>query len=163
MSLSISELKHSFPRDGQVKQILVRPEKFSQPLSLQSVKVTRDSGLEKDHYSAGPGSKRQVTLIQYEHLPVIASMVGLENLDAGLLRRNIVVAGINLLALKECIFSVGTVHLKMTGLCHPCSRMERALGPGGYNAMRGHGGINASVIQDGVIKVGDSVSIVEFV
>lgn len=163
MSLNINELKHNLPRMGQVKQILVRPEKFADPLSLQSVIVTRKNGLDKDHYSGGPDSKRQVTLIQYEHLPVIASVLGLDDVDASVLRRNIVVAGINLLALKDCIFSIGNVHLKMTGLCHPCSRMEQALGPGGYNALRGHGGINATVVRDGEINLGDGVSVVQFV
>ncbi len=74
-----------------------------------------------------------------------------------LLRRNLVVSGINLLALKGRKFQIGTVILEGTTPCAPCSKMEDALGPGGFNAMRGHGGLCARVLQEGEIAVGDQV------
>ena len=99
-------------------------------------------------------------MIQYEHIAAMASLLGIDAIDASLLRRNLVVSGINLLALKDKVFSVGDCQLEMTGLCHPCSRMEKALGPGGYNAMRGHGGITARIIRDGTIRINDLVRMV---
>ena len=79
-------------------------------------------------------------------------MLGQGSVDPGLTRRNIVVRGINLLAMKDKQFQIGEVVLEMTGLCHPCSRMEENLGPGGFNAMRGHGGITARVIKGGKVR-----------
>jgi MOSC domain-containing protein YiiM len=78
-----------------------------------------------------------------------------------MLRRNIAVAGINLLALKSRRFTIGEAELEYTGTCDPCSFMEQTLGPGGYNAMRGHGGITARVLQGGAIALDDRVAVVD--
>ena len=72
-------------------------------------------------------------------------------------RRNIVVSGINLYALRDRKFSIGEVSLEGAGTCDPCSRMEEVLGPGGYNAMRGHGGIVCRILEGGTIRIGDSL------
>jgi len=126
--------------------------------ALQTVKIEIGQGLQGDRFSARTDNPRQVTLIQHEHLAVIAACLGLAKIDAAMLRRNIVISGINLLALKDKTFQLGDVILEMTGLCHPCSKMERLLGAGGYNAMRGHGGITARVIGEGNVRIGDPLS-----
>ena len=120
--------------------------------------LLRERGLEADFASGGRGGgKRQVSLLQAEHLAVIARLVRRDVVAPELLRRNLVVEGINLMALRSTTFRIGAVHLQGTGACDPCSKMERALGTGGYNALRGHGGILARVLGDGVIRLGDEV------
>jgi MOSC domain-containing protein YiiM len=103
---------------------------------------------------------RQVTLIQREHLPVIAQLARVDAIDPLGLRRNLVVSGINLLALKNSRLQIGDAVLELVGPCQPCSRMEEAIGAGGYAAMRGHGGMTARVITGGAIRVGDAVRVV---
>ena len=88
---------------------------------------------------------------------LVAAVLGLQSCDPKLLRRNIAVQGINLLALKDKRFQIGTAVLEYTGLCHPCSFMETTFGPGGYNAVRGHGGITAKVLKPGMIELGNDV------
>ena len=111
-------------------------------------------GLAGDH---GRPGKRAVTLVQAEHLAVIGALLGRDAIDPTLLRRNIVVSGLNLLAMKGRKMHVGSALLEVYGPCPPCSRMEEALGGGGYSAMRGHGGVYASVVASGSVEVGDVV------
>lgn len=153
--LSLEQLMNHFARPGSVEWIGIRPMKKAELQSVDSVLLDPVDGLQGDHY-AGRSAKRQVTLIQAEHLPVIASMLGKDLVVPEQLRRNIVVRGLNLLALKGKSFQLGEALLEFTGLCHPCSRMETTLGVGGYNAMRGHGGITARIIQGGIVKLGDA-------
>ncbi len=151
-------LMDTLPQIGRVEWIGIRPSRTEAMTVLESVRANSGTGLEGDRFKGRPESPRQVTLIQYEHLAVIAACLGLEAIDPSLLRRNIVVSGINLLALKDKHFRVGDALLEFTGACHPCSKMERLLGVGGYNAMRGHGGITARVHEGGLIKLVDSVA-----
>jgi MOSC domain-containing protein YiiM len=104
-------------------------------------------------------STRQVTLIQSEHLPVIAQLARVKAVDPVALRRNLVVSGINLSALKTSRLRIGAALLEIVGPCQPCSRMEAAIGRGGYAAMRGHGGWTARVLEGGALKIGDPVRV----
>ena len=152
---SLAKLLATLPQTGRVAWIGVRPGRRASVTAVDAVEAVAGQGLAGDHYAHD--GKRQVTLIQAEHLVAVAGFVGRPLLDPALLRRNIVVAGLNLLALKGRQFRAGAALLEWTGPCEPCSRMEEALGPGGYNAMRGHGGITARVVAGGLIRVGDAV------
>ena len=155
----MARLLNSLPQTGTVVWIGVRPARRAELVPVAAVRAEIESGLEGDHYQGKLTGKRQVTLINAEHLVAIASMLGRPEVSPLLLRRNVVVKGINLLALKDKTFRIGEAVLETTGECHPCSRMEENLGPGGYNAVRGHGGITARVVQAGVIRVGDQVEV----
>lgn len=158
-SSPLHTLMQQFPREGKVVWIGLRPASRKPVKEVSSTIARIGTGLEGDRYRGKPESKRQVTIIQQEDLTAIASYLGKETISPFDLRRNIVVSGINLLALKDKQFRIGDAVLEYTGECHPCSRMEEALGAGGYNAMRQHGGITARVLEEGGIAVGDSLTV----
>ncbi len=154
----LDDLLNSLPFTGHVEWIGIRPTKHSPMDLVKAVEATVVAGLVNDHY-AGRSGKRQVSLLQAEHIPVIAALVHQPKIDPVLLRRNLVISGLNLLALKGHQFQIGHAILEFTGLCHPCSRMQDILGEGGYNAVRGHGGITARVLESGLISQGDAVKV----
>ncbi|MCR9065050.1 MAG: MOSC domain-containing protein [Cytophagales bacterium] len=158
--MELKQLMKNFPKSGRIEWIGIREERGATLSTLNSISISVESGLTGDHYR-GTNKKRQVTLIQKEHIEVVEKILGIETIDPSLLRRNIVVSGLNLLGLKDFKFRLGTAILEYTGLCHPCTRMEKNLGMGGYNAMRGHGGITARVIEDGLVNLGDELVIID--
>ncbi|HED32585.1 MAG TPA: MOSC domain-containing protein [Gammaproteobacteria bacterium] len=156
--MTIKNLIKNLPQQGRVEWLGIRTKKRSPLTALETVAVVK-AGLRGDHY-AGRSGNRSVTLIQHEHVLALPSLMHREEVSCSDLRRNIVVSGINLLALKDREFQIGGAILKMIGLCHPCSRMEEIFGEGAYNALRGHGGINARVIQEGTIKLMDNLYVI---
>ena len=191
---TLRQLVQQFPRAGRLQQLLLRPARGVPMRAVDEARALAGLGLQGDRMvkpgaqpapaqatlfdaaASATGPKRQVTLIQAEHLPVIAALAGLPEVPAAWLRRNLVVAGLNLLAAKALfkdqplrlvIGGTGTsaqdgvaedaVLLEVTGPCEPCSQMEARLGPGGYNAVRGHGGVTARVLRGGVLRRGDAV------
>lgn len=161
--IPIKERLNTLPQVGKLEFIGLRSERRGEVIEVDKTEAIEGLGLQGDHRSkhkkVDARAKRQVTLIQAEHLPVIRSVAGINTVEPQQLRRNLVVSGINLLALKDRTFSIGEVLLEGTGPCHPCTRMEEALGSGGLNAMRGHGGITARILKGGTLKVGDPVTL----
>ena len=151
-------LMAQLPRAGRLQWIGLRTARDLPMREVEAADALPITGLVGDRYVGGSG-KRAITLIQAEHLPAIASLSGHAQVEPALLRRNLVISGIPLIALKDRRFRIGDVLLEGSGECDPCSRMETALGPGGFNAMRGHGGLTARVIEGGSLHVGDAVVI----
>lgn len=142
-------------RPGVVTWLGVRSARLA-PMQVPAVlTLTPGQGVLGDHYSSATQGARQVTVIAAEHLAAIGSYLGQDSVPPELLRRNVVVRGINLGALKARRFRLGRAVLECSGECHPCSKMERLLGAGGYNAVRGHGGITARVLEGGEVRLGD--------
>jgi MOSC domain-containing protein YiiM len=157
---ALQSLLATLPQQGRVEWIGLRPARRVAPIAVERADIGVGQGLLGDRFSGVASSKRQVTLMQQEHLLAVGGYLGQGAIDPRLTRRNIVVSGINLLALRRSTFRLGTALLQGTGPCAPCSRMEEHLGPGGYNAMRGHGGITARVLEAGVVVLGDRVVLV---
>ena len=154
---AFKDLFGNFPQSGKVVWIGIRPQ-TRMPMEVLEETFANIGGLIHDCANKGNAkNKRQVTLIQSEHIKAVASFLGKSPIDPALIRRNIVVEEINLNALKDKQFKIGDAILEMTGFCFPCSRMEENLGKGGFNAMRGHGGITCRVIEEGKIRIGDEV------
>jgi MOSC domain-containing protein YiiM len=158
----LGRLMATLPRSGRVEWIGLRPKRDMPMRSTDAAEATSGGGLAGDRYTGGSG-KRGVTLIQAEHLPAIAALSGHDGVAPALLRRNVVVSGIPLVALKGRRFRIGEVLLEGTDSCDPCSRMEEALGPGGFNAMRGMGGLCARIVEGGTFRIGDAVTALDVV
>jgi MOSC domain-containing protein YiiM len=155
-SSSLAKLLDAPVRPGRLVWIGLRPARREAMRAVGEARLETGRGLAGDRYARLDGD-RQVTLIEAEALAAIASHLGVAEVAPDLVRRNLVTQGVNLLALKERRFRIGEAVLETSGECHPCSRLEENLGVGGYNAVRGLGGITARVVSGGLIRLGDPV------
>ncbi len=110
--MTLGELQNRYYKAGQVERISIRSERLKPVTILETIEAIKDIGLRGDHYQ-NPGGNRQVTLIQAEHLKVVALLLDSANISLEMTRRNIEVSGINLLSLKGKRFRIGKAYLSI--------------------------------------------------
>lgn len=161
----LRSLVSSCPLAGNLDAIFLRRARGEAVLRPHECRAIEGFGLEGDRTAGGRGGgKRQVTLLQAEHLAVVAALLRRPAVDPADLRRNLVISGLNLLAARPLFADqpvrllIGPeVVLEVTGPCEPCSKMEERLGAGAYHVLRGHGGVTARVVRGGRVAIGQSV------
>jgi MOSC domain-containing protein YiiM len=143
---------------GKLEWIGLRTERRGEIQVVEHAQAIVGLGLEGDHRCLKTsGSARQVTIISREYIHQIQQQLGMDFIDPVLLRRNLVISGMNLNLLRFQRLQIGNVIFETSALCDPCSRMDENLGKGGAAAMFGYGGLCAKIIQGGQISVGDAV------
>ncbi len=143
---------------GKLEWIGLRSERRGEVVVVDEAEAVVGQGLVGDHrMKKSPGSARQVTIISSEYIQQICQHTGHQSIDPRLLRRNLVISGMNMNLLRYQRLQIGEVIIETNALCHPCSRMDENLGKGGTAAMFGYGGLCAKIIQGGRLAVGDAV------
>jgi MOSC domain-containing protein YiiM len=143
--------------EGRVEQINIGPS-GEVPAPVDRVEAHAGRGLVGNRYYKERGMKRgqALTLIAAEALEGLQVEHGIE-LSAAESRRNVLTRGIDLNALVGKRFRVGSLECEGVELCEPCKSLERATQPGVIKGLAHRGGLNADILTDGVISIGDEV------
>ena len=150
--------------EGLVVNIFITPEAGAPMQAVEAARAAPGQGLEGDRYfeahgsfSRWPGPHRDVTLIAEEALAEMARETG-TTLPAEASRRNVLVRGVPLNDLIKQRFSVGEVVMEGIRLCQPCKYLARIAGePGVLPGLVNRGGLRARILDEGLIRVGDTV------
>ncbi|WP_236825435.1 MULTISPECIES: MOSC domain-containing protein [unclassified Blastococcus] len=119
-------------------------------------------GIVGDRYAGRPAHRdAQVTVLAVESLEQLAAELGVAPFDPLLARRNVVLRGAEVEALRGRRFSLdcgdGPVLLGGGRPANPCAWMDLVLAPGAHRGLRGRGGVRCGALSDGVLRLGPAV------
>jgi MOSC domain-containing protein YiiM len=100
--------------------------------------------------------KGQITLFSREVFDLMSGTFGLMNKSPGVLRRNLIVSGIELNELIGADFTVQGVQFRGTAHCKPCYWMNTAVAPGAEEFLANRGGLRARILSDGRVRLGEA-------
>ena len=148
---------------GVVEAIYCAERSGTAPVLVPEVEARAGRGLVGDrHYQAeGPESPRhepanELTLIEAETIDAVLRDLKL-TLDPADTRRNVLTRGVALNHLVGREFQVGPVRVFGLELCEPCGHLEKLTSPAVRKALIHRGGLRASILKDGPIRVGDPI------
>ena len=137
-----------------IEAIHIGPEESGPLQAVESVRAVAGKGLEGDRNFREGGAKpgQALTLVEAENVEDVS-------LALGETRRNVTVRGVQLNDLVGKTFKVGEVECYGVELCEPCEHLQSMTRPGIIKELVHRAGINADILSDGVIRVGDSISV----
>ena len=128
-------------------------------LEVNRVECVAGLGLRGDRYFGHrPDYKGQITFFAAEVLAGMERELGLKALHPGMLRRNVLVSGIDLNTLIGSEFVIDGVRFAGTEEARPCSWMNLAVQPGAEDWLRGRGGLRARILSDGWLRVRERIN-----
>jgi hypothetical protein len=136
----------------RVEAIHVRAPEATESESVASVRAVAGKGLEGDRYFFADGARPGMALTLVE-----AAVVADVALKPGETRRQLTVSGSGLNDLIGKRFRVGAVDCYGVMICEPCLHLEKVTRPGILKALVHRGGLNADILSDGQISVGDEI------
>jgi MOSC domain-containing protein YiiM len=142
---------------GRVEGIYISADHGDLPEPVESVRALAGRGLEGNRYffdDAPAGTA--LTLIAAEAVEAMEREHGI-SIEPRESRRNVVTRGIDVNALVGKRFRIGDVECEGVELCEPCTTLEGMTKPGVIKGLVHRGGLNADILSDGAINVGDAV------
>jgi MOSC domain-containing protein YiiM len=148
--------------EGRVEAIYLTSVHGELPTAVGRVYAHAGRGLEGNRYYWDDGdapSGRAVTLIAAEAVEALANEDGL-SIEPAATRRNVLTRGVDVNSLVGKRFLLGSVECVGVELCEPCAHLESITQPGIIKGLVHRCGLNADILTDGEISVGDIVSTV---
>lgn len=124
--------------------------------SVAEVECVAGKGLMGDRYFGyRENFKGQVTFFQDEVFQEIRQEFKLAKLPGSVFRRNLLVSGLDLAALKGREFDFQGLRFEGAQECKPCDWMNRAVAPGTEDFMKKgfRGGLRAKILTSGILRV----------
>jgi MOSC domain-containing protein YiiM len=126
-------------------------------VEVPEIECVAGHGIRGDRfYDYRDNYKGQITFFSLEVFQRLAAHFALTDKSAGILRRNVIVSGIDLNELIGEEFLIQGVHLRGTAHCKPCYWMNQAVAAGAEEFLQGNGGLRAQIVVDGRIATGDA-------
>ena len=139
---------------AQVIGIHIAPSTWPEPVHpVAEVEAIAGQGLVGDRKF---GTRRQITVVSVEELDEVAAEWGGE-IPPGSTRRQVTISGSRLNREPGATIRLGEVVVSVIGDCSPCDEMEASVGPGARAALVGRAGVTGTIVEGGMIRVGDPV------
>jgi MOSC domain-containing protein YiiM len=151
-----------------IRQIFISPGhnfvgRYGQPpgtfplVEVSEVECVAGRGLRGDRYlDFRENYKGQITFFPFEVFEKLCANFGINDKPAGVLRRNLIVSGVDLLSLIGQEFEIQGVKFRGTQHCAPCDWMNIAFAPGAEQFLKDNAGLRAQILSDGLITVGEA-------